>query len=527
MRLKCATPSSRLIGLPAWFETSLTTGKALALCFLAGFLIRLIPEVLAFPYPIGWDAVHYAVAMKNGVILSHWSQFFATTWLFNAVTIPLYNLSKLDPFLILKFVAPALYGFNVAGVYWFARKALGWSVKLSLFAGGLFSIQLASIRISWDLFRNLLGMGLLLFTLPLAYKPLSKRGFLWLVLLSLLAVFAHEYSAVTLLAIVSGLLCWRLLRKKLTRANVQAFLAVLPAAFVFLAGVFLRVFPAKLGEATNVIDFSDSSSRFLFFTDYLSVKDAVYYYPTYWWLVADVLALSAFLYLSYFYLVWKGYFKHGILSFWVALLLVGAFGCLVFPFFALDLWDRWMFMLVYPFAFYAANGLWRLLKTYNNPRAHQRFGALAAKVKVMLIITGLLGSIYLATPTLMNTVNAGVFSVYPVSAHFSSAPTVPYQDVDSVKQAMNWLNANMDNQSCVVLHHAFFPWGLLYLDKTHELVHFINDADAAVEVCLQHGFSHVFFIWWNQNLGWYDISVPEYLTRTEDFGRLSVYSYGM
>jgi hypothetical protein len=102
MRLKCATSSSRLIGLPAWFETDLTTVKALGLCFLAGFLIRSIPEVLALPHPIGFDTVYYAVAMKNGVIWTHWSEFFTSTWLFNVIMIPLYSLSKTDPFLLLR-----------------------------------------------------------------------------------------------------------------------------------------------------------------------------------------------------------------------------------------------------------------------------------------------------------------------------------------------------------------------------------------------------------------------------------------
>jgi hypothetical protein len=526
MHLKCATSSSRLIGLPTWFETDLTTGKALAVCFLGGFLVRSIPEVLAFPHPIGFDTVYYAVAMKNGVIWTHWSEIFTSTWLFNAIMILLYSVSKTDPFLLLKLAAPALYGLNVTGMFWFARKALDWSVKWSLLASALFSIQLASIRISWDLLRNTLGMGLLLIALPFAYNPRSRRDFVLLGLLSLLVVFAHEYSAVTLLAIVSGLLCWRVLRRRLTKTNVWSLLASMPAASIFIAGIFLRIFPTRYTMATNVVDIGDTSSgRFLFFANYLSVKDGIFNYPTYWWLAVDVLVLFALLYLSYFYLVWKGFFRHSILSLWLALLLVGTFGCLVVPFFALDLWDRWMFMLAYPFTFYAANGLRRLREKHNSARLQQRHGALTTKMVAMFIVTSMLGFVYLATPVLMSTVNAGVFSVYPAYVHFSFAPTVPYEDVDGMIQAMSWLNTHMDSDSCVVLHHAFFQWGQLYLDKTHEIIHFTIDVNLAVNVGVDHGFSKVYFVWWNVNIGWYGVRVPDDFARVQDFGRMSVYSY--
>jgi hypothetical protein len=109
--------------------------------------------------------------------------------------------------------------------------------------------------------------------------------------------------------------------------------------------------------------------------------------------------------------------------------------------------------------------------------------------------------------------------------HFSFAPTVPYEDVDSVMQAMNWLNTNMGSSSCVVLHLAFVQWGLLYLNQTHEIVHFSNDVNSAVNVSVEHGFKQVFFIWWNENIGWYGITVPNGFIRLKDFGRISVYEY--
>ena len=62
--------------------------KALILCLSIGFIIRLINELLAYPSPVGFDTIHYAVRMQDGVILAHWSRFFTSSWVFYALTVP-------------------------------------------------------------------------------------------------------------------------------------------------------------------------------------------------------------------------------------------------------------------------------------------------------------------------------------------------------------------------------------------------------------------------------------------------------
>ena len=160
------------------FGISLTDSKGLLMCFSAGLILRLIPELLAFPYPISWDMVHYAYFMRSGIVWVHWSSFFTSTWLLYFFLFPIHSHLGVDSFLLLKIAGPVLFGFTVCGVYWFARSFLGWSLKKSLFAGGFFSVQLASLRVSSEFLRNTLGFGLLLFALPLIKKLDSRRGLL-------------------------------------------------------------------------------------------------------------------------------------------------------------------------------------------------------------------------------------------------------------------------------------------------------------------------------------------------------------
>ena len=155
--------SLRSSSLSSFRGFRLTDSRLLLACLGIGFVVRLVPELLAFPFPIGSDTVYYAFVMKSGVVWAHWSQFFTSSWLLNALIVPAYGVLQGDPFLLLKVVAPLLFGLNVAGVYWFSRKALGWSWRMGLVAGIFFALQLASLRISWDLLRNTLGLGVLLF----------------------------------------------------------------------------------------------------------------------------------------------------------------------------------------------------------------------------------------------------------------------------------------------------------------------------------------------------------------------------
>jgi hypothetical protein len=510
-------------------STKLTDRKALVACLSLGLIIRLIPELLAFPLPIGFDTVYYAVAMKSGVILPHWSSFFTSSWLLYALIVPLYSLLQADPFLLLKVVAPLLFGLNVAGVYWFARKMLGWDLRMGLLAGVFFALQLASLRISWDLLRNTLGLGILLFTLSFVKEIDSKRGFALFALLSLLTVFAHEYAAVTLLVTILGLVVWRLIKRQIDSVSKRLTLAVLPALTVFLSGAYLRFFPVRYVLETNVISAGDTVSAkplgLFFMVDYLHVRSSVDYYASYWTLVISVGVLFAVLYLPYLFLVVKGYFRNIVLSVWTGFLLIGAIGCLVVPFFALEYWHRWMFMLVYPFTFFAVSGFSKLSSKFAESKFH--FSSLFSnkKAAAMVLLAFSLGIAYLATPVLMVYTSLDVPSVSGTYLYFSTNPTVPYEDVNSVVKAMGWLNDNLGATSCVVLQHAFLSWGQLYLDKSHAIVHFENDVNSAVNTAFGHGFSRVFFVWWNEPIGWYGISVPDYFVSAQDFGHISVYVY--
>ena len=507
---------------------NLTGWRALGSAFLLGFAIRLIPELLSFPSPIGFDTVDYAFVIKAGVVWSGWTSFFTSSWLLYAISVPFGRLG-IDPFALLKVLGPILFGLNVAGVFWFARKALGWNAQLSVLACGFFALQLASLRISWDLLRNCLGMGLVLFALSFVGRVKSRRGLAGFALLGVLAVFAHEYASVTLLGVVLGLLIWRFVGKRVDSDWRRLFAGVVPALAVFSVGLVLRFVPAGSTGGSSVIDVGDAvrakSGGVFFLVDYLSVRSGIDFYGSYFGLVWSVLLLFVVLYGSVLLLVLKGFFRDEVLTAWTGLLLVGGFGCLVVPFCALEYWHRWMFMLVYPFTYFAVNGLRRVWALQGWGRFIGRLRFSRREARLMVLVSAALGISYLFTPVLMNSANVSISSVTATYTYFSTNPTVPYQDVSNVADVMRWLNVNMDADSCVALHHAFLYWGRLDLDDSHIILHFELDADRAVEAGFARGYSKVFFVWWNVPIGWYGVEVPVGFVQVFDSGRLSVYEY--
>ena len=133
---------------------------------------------------------------------------------------------------------------------------------------------------------------------------------------------------------------------------------------------------------------------------------------------------------------------------------------------------------------------------------------------------------YLVTPITMLYANVSVPNLTRAHVYFSTDPCVPYQDVDGVIQAMNWCNANLDASSCVILQHHLLSWGQLHLDPSSNIIYYAtNDVDTAISKAQEYNFTDVYFVWWNQPIGWNNVPMPSSFAEIKDFGRISVYSY--
>jgi hypothetical protein len=522
------TAGRRLLGV----HPSPAVGLLLAFGF--GCLIRSIPELLAYPHPIGFDTIYYGWRISEGVVWTHWSSMFSS-WLLYGLLVPVHQAVTVEPFLLLKVTMPLLFGVNVGGVYYLATRGLGWSVRKGLFTAGLFSFQMGILGISWHFYRNMLGLGIALFAVPWILRDrLDWPGLAVFGGLSVLAVFSHEYAAVLLLGSVAAVAAarWSAGRK---RDAVKVLGAAAPAIAVFVGSLVLQACPVYRAAEPNVLRAYQAqgyySGPLFFMVNYLGIADTVQSYPTYLHLAASVGSLFLLLYAALLPLALIGFFRNRVVDAWTVLLSVGAFGCLAVPFFAVNYWSRWMLMLVVPVTFYAANGFVKVLRSARPVAASvRRVGGLrvswrAAQGLVLVSVT--CGLVFMTSPMFFDQ-----FGVYALPTTVNYVPStmlsnaVPLCDVEGVVAAFRWVDAAMDDASSCLAHDALFYWARYSLDGAHTVVFFKGDVWAAVRVAAAQGFTRCWLVWWNTDIGWYGFRVPAEFVEVYRADRISVYAFG-
>jgi hypothetical protein len=506
---------------------SLSHYKGLFLAFLVGFAVRLIPELLSFPNPIGWDTIYYAYRVEEGVLFGFWDNVFSS-WMIYAILMILGDLTHLAPFILLKIVASLLFGGASAGVYFVAWKNFNWNVTKCLLVSLILVFSLAALGISWQFYRNVFGIMILLFMIPLIKYDVSWKETAILSVLGLLVAWGHELSTISLFFIIFGYYILSIFRK--AKILYKLFLAIIPVLFVFFGNFFL-ISPYAVEYPINLVWLHDSvwahPGNLFFLTDYLTVNTPIESYNNYFDLFYQVGSLFLLLYAVLLPLIAIGYFKDRTLNLWTILLLIGSFCCLIVPFAALLLWARWMLMLIVPFSFFAANGLWKATKSPEGIRIikHLKWLKITKKIAYsLLLIFILMGGLFMVYP--LSDEGSGLYNWPGSLKYFPStmqASSIPLRDTEALTEAYKWINNNMNKNSLLLVHDTFEFWTLLYLDQNHIAYLFDKDLEFALNSAQNDGYQQIYFVWWNQDINWYDIELSDNWVPVFNSQRISIY----
>ena len=514
-----------------WIEKKLNSfshNKGIVLALVLGFVIRLIPELSSFPFPVGWDTIYYASRMSSGHVFAVGSDL-VNSWLVYGILATLTNLTQLDPFLILKIFAPILYGGTCAGIYFVAWKRLNWNPTKSLLTSIFFSLQLAALALSWQFYRNMLGIMVLLFALPFLKKDINKKETLTLSILALLTVWSHELAMASLFFIIFGMIITSKLKKQ--KIPTKLFIAILPAMLLFMGNLFW-ISPFATPLNTNLTRIDDSNwahpAGIFFITDYLNTKTPIETYTTYFSLLTNVTTLFFILYALTLPLTIIGYFKDRPFTIWTLLLLAGSLGCLIIPTFSLFLWARWMLLIIFPFTFYATNGLWKITKSQPGNQNHNFFRKFKPTKPILLslfVASLILGSMFMVWP--LNNKNEGLLRWGGSAKYVPSTmqtTSIPLRDIEPTQKAYQWLNNNMNNNSALLVHDAFDNWAMLYLNTNHKGYLFDFNIEQAAKRATTEGYQTLYFVWWNQTIDWYQLQPQNNWTIIQQINRITIYN---
>lgn len=466
------------------------------LLFLLAAFVRTIPEIKAGIWPIGYDTFNtYApqLATYNGSLIN----WLKTANLIYFIFLP-FKLAGIDPGFLMKIFGPIFFGALTVSFYFWSRYFVGFNKLKSFLASALIIFQLATLRMSWDLYRN--ELGLIFLFLALIYLPqIAKRKALVLFsLFGLLVVLSHELVAVILLVILVIYGFSLLFQKKYPELLRISF----PTVLVSLIFVVVLFSARQNLYHPNVIFTSESNNIFWHYF-YQYQKDMPYQK-----LFKTISQLFRLFYQFLLPFALYGFWflrKKLILSTITLWLLIGTFSSLIFSGTGIIVWERWLIMLAFPFAIYAVEGIFklgRILGKFKNWAKHLKFLARGLATIFWLGFFGLF--IFRALPFLIKDypdakpplANDRLNNYFPRTMVHNS---VGIWKIENTLNAIKWLDKNTPSGAVVLVDNRYRGLMLTHFEMDNRYIISNNWSDnwpkSSFAFAKKKGFKDIYLIW--------------------------------
>lgn len=463
-------------------------------------------------YLVGFDTLaHYVpttLSWLGGDLTLE--RFIATAPMLYIVTSAFTAVSG-SVFLSLKVLGPVLLGFLGLSIYGYARAGLGWSQHKSLIPTLIGTLYFVGLRISWDASREVFALIFLFIALTFLMRletQFSWRSGLVFSLALCGVILSNQVVAVLGFAVVLFTLIYRLMRGG-RFMFVQLSALCLPALALFLATYF---FSPAVSDYRLIFGFPSDPDGWLSLFGYSSYAEML--------AIEAVFMVYCFGFLLPFAVLVFRRMRNLQIRLWVVLLVAAAFVPMVSPSSM-----RLLMLLVYPLGFFAAEAL----TTLSAVRWIRLRRSLYAAGLICLVAATAVPSLgFMAAPA---------ESPFPYFAagfntHIYQVPssmlqnTVALSDCPGVQDAVSWLKLNMDENSVLLSHRAFYGWALPVLGSEKIVMY---EYDDPVEVALdaaQAGYGEIYLVWWVESAGWYGLPfVPDVFEEVYSAGRMVIYCY--
>jgi len=392
-------------------------------------------------------------------------------WLIFAVFGLVYSVTRIDPLTIVKIAGPLIYGILGFSEYTFAEKVLKWNERKALLLVLFASVYFVSLRVSWDLFRNILGLAVMLITVAFERGPKSNRRLVGLSALVFLVALTHLLVATLL---VSLILLESVSKKSFDWRRVGS------------------VSPAIAYVGVSLVGFQSQGITLIAANGSIVKTIGAYAFPVYIFLPLIPMAiLGARSLRSTFLRNWLVVCSLGIL--------VGTTPLSVSP--QLVSPDRWALMMFLPLVAWSTEGF-SLLGSSIPRFSNWRFVANMGWVFLIL----LLATAYIG----LQSENA--FPYYRFMGPSSMLQSsVPLTDSPDVINSFHWLSANSKSNSVIIAPDAMRGWASEYYSGNATVLAFKSGTtfEAMVQQTLPLGYSEMYTVWWANGQGWYNLpAVP-------------------
>lgn len=381
--------------------------------FSVAVILRLIPEILALPYPIGYDVINYYLpVMKN--FDGYWTVVSNQFPLYVSLLYTISELFRIDPRLVISTSIVLVFGLFSLVIFSIGKNLLRLNNLQSIFLSVFVIFQLAVLRTSWDLHKDMLALTLSFFCLLYISKipNLPKKMIAVIFSLSILSVLADR--------MIGLLLSVTLIISSFVKRD--RILAIAVIFIILVYGLSLATNFGTIGSNLKTLGTNNTLDEI-----YNPVNLIVLF------LVMNAILLPSGV---------IGFIKSKIFAFKIPLLisLIGSFSWIVFPNTSALLPDRWIVIFSIFLSLFSGYGFITLIENRHIAISNKKL----TNYLIILIPFIFLGTAFAASP------NGAYINIYGAFHQFI-APygplTMQYNSISlpesrSLLSVIDWINNN-------------------------------------------------------------------------------------
>ena len=421
------------------FILDLKVIKSLLFFFLLGCFLRIIPDLIAYPYPVGYDIINYYIPLAdklNTIFQNDSFQFYPYLLYTFKSFIPL------NPQGLMISLSSITYGLFSVSIYLLLK---GLNLKPTLFMTVFILFQISALRTTWDLQKDILALS---FTFLIIYLILedSKAYFFNIRII--------HFGIIISLVILT-----------LLTDNMIGFLLIISLSIYFAIKkdikyiISLTIIIISIISFLVVVDNTKNDSLINSINHILTgnIKENENYTPLnlgILFIMMNILSLPLFIY-------GLKYLHELLLYIPLSMALLGSFTWIVLPYSAILLPDRWIIISGIFMSIFSSYGLIRLFSNYKDKPNYK----ILLPIMSFYIIIGLF---YMILPYDYAFPIYGIFAEY---THFFVPSTMQFNSIDIVDNkdlsiAIDWLNNHTNPKSIIYGDSYLSGWmKMLLKDK--------------------------------------------------------------
>ena len=411
-------------------------------------MVRVIPEIVAHPYPVGYDVINYYIPVITN---------FQEYWPIVSEQYPLYVLilhffqaaTELQPQILVSMSGLILYGFFSVSLFIMSRRLFGLGEFYSMYLTLFVIFQLPVLRTAWDLHKDIISLTLFMIAISIIFPLRPKIGWYSIICSSFVASVA-----VTLDKMIGALLVGSfLIYGFVVRSKYISLLSLI------IVGFFAAAIASHYGSIGQPFNVSAEYSE----TNLLSQNSEPY---------SPKSLLTLFLVVNCPLLVPAGfgliYSDNRLLKIAVAISAIGSFSWVIFPDMRAIAADRWIFVLGIFLSIFAGYGIVRYAQTKTHPRFRRRLLCLVLGSSIILGLTYETMPYHLASFS-ENMLGQSIEPFGPATMQFNS---IAVKDTGELLKTINWINENVPKDAIIIGEKHWRGWMEIKLQEDRSFLYY-------------------------------------------------------